>query len=219
MFVSIIKITLLLILWGFFFISQYKGFTYTKYPSLVGVYFLFLSFIAYYLNKCQIFSFIKNITIYHVVLLFMFILILFFVFFLVNKFLKKPKKILQRFPTQCNLTFEYRYILPKSTNILFQQIMIIIFISLLLKFINPEIVIIIMSFLFCILHYSMVIREGLKMGIIYMFFACLAGFLFSIIIINIENGIIYNIILHWLFYILFGMYYWIRYNLNPGYKF
>lgn len=216
---TVIKLGILLILWFLVFMLLKKGFNYINHPKTMFAIFFFLTAAAFYLNKTLLWPFVESFTFAPFVFLAIAVVFVYLIYFLAHKYLRNPDKIIRYLPGQPNLAFRYVYIFPKLMNLFFQQTMVLSFIAVLLQFFQPDTVILIMPLLFCLLHAVVLFTDGFKAGMIYVCFSCLGGFIFAVLILNVNYGFVYNIIVQWVFYICLGLYFWVRYTLDEKYRF
>lgn len=107
-----------------------------------------------------------------------------------------------------NIKFNYRYIFSKSSELVFQQICIVLLVNILAGLFDKSIYLMILfSLIFGLLHIGLFPIIGRLYGFIFVSASFLAGLIFPLIILFEPNGILYTVILHWFFYItLFFLY-------------
>lgn len=177
--------------------------------GLMSFIFLIASIINFITFKILIFDYFKNFMILPFIILALFFILNTLVYYLSSKYMNKPIKLIKKYPNEFFLLMNYKYLTSKSFDILFQQTMILILILLLIKnnFYILEII-----FLFAILfggiHIFQYIRSGKFFGTYYLIFSILSSFIFPLIIIKLNYGVIYTYIIHWLFYTLSALYFW-----------
>lgn len=186
---------------------------YLERPLSVTIYFLSLSLIALYLFSDVIGVLYEKITFFSLLILFCFLFFNFLTYFLSNKFLKRPYKLIEQYPKVLVIKMDYRYLVSKSFDILYQQIIIIILILLLAKSgLGILQITIVFSILFGIGHVPIIKFENDFFGFLTLIASFTASFLFPILILNFQYGFIYTYILHWLFYTNVGLLSWL---MNP----
>jgi predicted membrane protein len=134
----------------------------------------------------------------------------FLTYFFSNKFLKRPIRFLEKYSHISYLRLDYRYLISKSFEIFFQQILIV---SLVFMLKNNGFDLfwttIVFAFLFGFGHIPMIRLEKSFFGIFVFIAAIISSFLFPFLILSFQYGFIYTYIAHWLFYTNSGVLYWI----------
>ncbi|MDO8556328.1 MAG: hypothetical protein Q7R96_04105 [Nanoarchaeota archaeon] len=206
--------TIWLLLWiivfGIFFVMKLngKGVTYVHNYGLTVIFFILSTILA-----INIFDFpfekiaITPLAISSLIALYILSLS---TYSLAKKLLKPPQTLLKKYPDHYWITLDYRYLISKSFEILFQQTMIIIGVWMLynagfslLKTITYFFII------FGFIHLIGISTAGKTMGIFYLLASLIGALFFPILIIASPDGFIYSYIVHFLFYIIAGIVVWI----------
>mgnify|MGYP000350859647 CR=1 FL=1 len=137
-------------------------------------------------------------------------LLIFMIYLFSNKFLKKPINFIKKYSDITFLTLDYRFLVSKSFDILFQQILII---SLVMMLNQEGLSTLAISLIFAVMfgfgHVPILkIHKGL-FGYFYLVASLISSFLFPYLIINYTYGFIYTYIAHWMFYTNSGIFFWI----------
>ncbi len=108
---------------------------------------------------------------------------------------------------------DYKYLFSKSFDILFQQTMVVILTLLLLKnkFSILEIIFL-FAFIFGSIHLGQYVYSGKFFGTYYLIFSMVSAIIFPILILKVNYGFVYTYSIHWLFYTLSGVFFWIYEN-------
>lgn len=134
----------------------------------------------------------------------------FFTYFLSRRFLKKPEKAMAEQPEDFNLPMDYRYIISKHFEILFQQTTILVLVLLLQKTgLTLAGIVVCFVVLFGVLHVPLIKTTGRFFGLYYTIFAMLSGLVFPTLITQFRYGFAYSFMVHVLFYIATGVFFWV----------
>lgn len=133
-----------------------------------------------------------------------------------NSLIPESKEYLKRNPNRDYLSLNWRRLAPKSADILTQQIFIVLLI-LFLKDTGLSTLQILPVFgvLFAILHIPLMVLEWGHWPA-WVFGGAVISFsaVFPLLILHVEYGFIYNLIIHWLFYTGVASAFWIRHALR-----
>jgi len=188
---------------------------YEKNYIFVSVYFLIISVIMIFYYKDIIYEIYKYLNFFS-----FFLIVGFFVFNLLsyrfaNKYLIRPAEKLLKYADIYYLHFDKRYIISKSFDILFQQILIIVLVFLLR---NNGLNLLWISILFAIMfgvgHIPALRLHKSFFGILIFTASILSSFLFPYLILTYKYGFVYTYIAHWLFYTNTGILFWIIENIK-----
>lgn len=118
-------------------------------------------------------------------------------------------------PNPSFLALDYRYIVSKSCEIFFQQLFIAALIVLLLR-LNLAIwhVMILFAILFGSVHLPLLWTGTKFWGWYFTLFAVGSALIFPPIISSVPYGFVYTYMIHWMFYTLSGVFFWIWYGKN-----
>lgn len=175
-----------------------------------SVYFLFWSIVLFLVFEPWLTGLVDDFNIAPIIILVLLFLGSGFTYYLLKHKLKPPKKLMKRYPKEKFLTLSYRYLFSKSFDILFQQMAVITAVIMLAKAgVDFTTLTIGFALVFGFLHARIVQKEG-NIGWIYVIASTFAGLIFPFIILNIDYGFVYTYILHWMYYLLLGVYFWIK---------
>ncbi len=197
--------------WAFFFFYLFsRGINYIDHHEVTTLYFLFviITVIGLFGNRLALFvadydklpfgilaaAFLLNIAIYYYTPL----------------FLRRPTTLIRKNPSAFFLTFDYRYLISKTFDILYQQIFVILLVAALdrMGFTIPQIIGA-FALLFGLIHVPLVFVEGRFWGLYHTTAALLSAIVFPPLILMVPYGFIYTFIIHWGFYTLSGLLFWL----------
>jgi len=134
-------------------------------------------------------------------------------YYLGRRFLKKPKKFIKENPYEYSILMDYRYILPKAMEILFQQIFIVLLtLTLFDTGFTLTGAIIVFAVIFGLMHLPLIKSIGKFFGEYYSIFAALSAVVFPTLIIKFEYGFVYTYSIHLLFYTLSSLGLWLYFG-------
>ena len=142
------------------------------------------------------------------------------VYWYARKKLKRPTDFIDRNHDQNFIKLDYRYLVSKTFEIIFQQTCIIVLVSLLGQVgYSMFIIMLVFCLLFSVSHVPLFLTSRRRWASYYIVFSALAGFIFPPLILRVPSGYIYSFIIHWLFYTSAGVGFWIyfaRHARNQG---
>lgn len=196
--------------WGGWYLIPKNKRDYIKNYLIVSIYFCLISFILIYFFKGIMEQIYSKLSLVPITILIIFFIINFLAFFISNKVLRKPIEFIEKYSKVHYIKMDYRYLLSKSFEIFFQQILIISLIFILYQQgLNLYWITLIFIFLFGFAHIPMLkIGQGIFGKIIFVA-SIVSSFLFPFLILTFDYGFIYTYILHWLFYTNTGILFWI----------
>lgn len=188
-----------------YYLLAQKELNYLTHYQAASLYFFSASCLVIFVFYSQIMPFIKNFSLTPFLLLIL--------FFLVNVLSYKTAKII--FTKQLNnfkhpniyfARMSYRYMLAKSFEILFQQLLIIALVSFLLELrVSFNLMVLLFALLFSLIHLPLVKIKNVFFGIYFTLAALISAVFFPFLILYIPTGYVYSYILHWLFYLVSGV--------------
>jgi len=196
--------------WSGIFILPKRWSDYIKNYIIISIYFFAVSILILYIFHDIIQPIFNSITIFPFVILVLFFLINFLSYYFSNNFLKRPVELLGKYSGVDFLKLDYRYLLSKSFEILYQQVLIIVLVLILHGF---EISLIYITIIFAVMfgfgHIPALRLHKDIFGLIIFLAALSSSFLFPYLILNFKYGFIYTYIAHWLFYSNTGILFWL----------
>jgi len=194
--------------YSFSYRSKFKQ----KYKSLIDTtYFIIVSFILYLFIHNKIVSFIPLDNWFIIIFTFIYLVVTAILGDYINRKLPIPKQILERWETPFFFNFDIYYIFSKFADILFQQLMILWLISILITS-KLSITSIILTFIaiFTLLHIPAFFKHK-WFSLFFIVLSFVGGFILPLLIITLNYGIFFSIILHFSVYLIsrliFGIYY------------
>jgi hypothetical protein len=121
---------------------------------------------------------------------------------------KEPDRLAKANPDQQFLLIEDKYLLSKTGDVLFQQLVAGILILLLSKAGLPfDVLVPIFAGIFFLSHLHMFLSTRVIWALYFSMFATLGGFVLPFLILNVEGGIYYAIAIHMLWYVGSGAFF------------
>ena len=209
-----LEILLWAVLWligfGIFFYLNKKGITYTSFYFATAGYFLITTLLLILPFKNLLLPVLQGFTLTPLVLLGLAFIVEILVYFLAHKFLKKPVRFIREHPSQYFLKMDYRYLFSKSFEILFQQMLIILFVLILNEYsFRLFQIMILFSIFFSLIHLPLLKMARKSFGLLYVVSSFLSGFIFPPLILTVHYGFVYSYMIHWIFYTSLGVFFWV----------
>lgn len=211
---EILDISVWILLWlvgfGLFNFLRKRGMTYTAKPTLVVLYFLASTgmVILYFYEKVFSASSFFSLTAMSVLLVMY--AAAFLTYYFSHKYLQKPTQLIEKYNDQYFIKMDYRYLISKSFDILFQQTLIFILVILLSEQgIDLSKIVLVFVLVFGIIHVVNIPVAGKLFGIYYFIASVIGAFLFPILILKVEGGLVYSYILHFFFYTISAVFFWV----------
>lgn len=127
-------------------------------------------------------------------------------FFLYLNIAVDTQKIAQHFPYHYFAYFDWRYSFTKSIDIFFQQYIFLMALVDLQKIYDRNKAVTLFTLLMGVMHLPTCFIFGLPFGPLFILAGMLAGWIFSTLLLERRFGICLAFALHWLFYIILGLY-------------
>jgi len=185
-----------------------KKIYYIRHYVLVAAYFTSISLVPIIIFNGLFSETLKNINIFSVILIVFAAGMGFTVYFLTKKYVNPPEKFLKKHEYHLFLKLDYRYIISCSFELVYQQTLILMLVTILhdegLSLIR---IIIIFSLIFVPIHALMFIKDRFS-GAYYTTASLFGAVVFPALILSFENGIIYSYIVHLAFYMIGGPFFW-----------
>lgn len=210
-----IDIVIWLILWALVWIIEWEflfnrlKIDYVKRYVLTAVYFLFATFITWTLFP-SVSGLFRELSFYDLVILIFFFIINIVIYHITPMLLTKPLLFLKKFPFHQWLSLDYRFMFSKSFEILFQQFAIG---ALVVKLgevgLTPGGIVLFFAIFFALVHAPLIWLDNLEWGLYFTFSALLSAVAFPVLILTFSNGIVWSYIVHWLFYTVSSIVFWV----------
>ena len=127
------------------------------------------------------------------------------------RYFRRPDGLIARHPEEFYLQLDPRYLVTKSFEVLFQQLVIVV-LTLLLASTGLSLMSIVLAFLllFGALHLPMLRLIGSGPGLYYALAAATGGGVFPLLILGVHYGFVYSYGVHWFSYAVAGVFAWWR---------
>ena len=198
------------ITFGTFYFMTKRGVTFNKRYGLLILFFLFFSFLAVLYFKDILVNLKGKFTLVPL-LIFVFIYITTIVLYrFSHQRLQRPTSFIERYPHQHIIKMDYSYLVSMPFHVLFQQIMVWIMVLWLSKQNYSLFEIIAYSMLiFGLLHVFAIIPNGKTFGTYYLIASLIGAFIFPILILKVNYGFVYSYIVHFSFYSISSVLFWL----------
>lgn len=199
--------------WGVSFGFIRRGITYTDHPVITSALFLSFSVPVVALHWPRLEPLTRQVTVAPLLALALAVVLTLVAYALIPRILRRPEALIARHPEEFYLRMDYRYLLPKSFEVLFQQLCILVF-TLLLADTGLSSTGVVLAFLgiFGVLHLPMLPVIGTPIGRYYGIASVTLAAAFPILILRVHSGFLYSYTAHWLFYTLVSVLVWVSWN-------
>ena len=188
--------------WGGFSFLRSHGINYIDNYLITTIYFINLNLLCIYLFRDIFKEKLSKPSKLQIALFLIFFIILGFVYYICGNSSNLPN-LLKKFPEISLINFNFRYILTKSFEILFQQITIIFLILLMHKNkVSLKNMTIFFATIFPLTHLVNYFFTTTLFALIFQVASIIGGLTFPYLIIKIKNGFLYTYLLHWTFYLV-----------------
>ncbi len=124
---------------------------------------------------------------------------------------KRPKKLINDYRGVFFLKLDDKYLVSKSFEIFFQQVLIVLLVALLQDHgFSLFRIMIVFALLFGIAHAYLIHSKGRLFGSFFIVSSVLSAVIFPFLIIRVPWGFVYSYFVHWLFYIFAAFLFWSR---------
>ncbi len=205
-----IWIGLWVVTFGTFALLRKKGISYNKNYGWTILYFLIFTTISCLYFKDILVDVTAKFTIVPLIILVFIYILTVVIYYFSHKYLKKPAKLIEKYSDQHFIKMDYKYLFSKLFDILFQQVMITVLVLWLSKeFFSMTQIIIYFILLFGIVHLIGISIAGKIFGTYYLIMSLIGAVIFPILILNVNYGFVYNFIIHFLFYSISSLLFWL----------
>jgi len=195
--------------WGVSFGLIRKRVTYLTHPLVTSGVFLLFSLLVMILFRPWLEPLASAVAAPSVSVLVVAVLLTITVYAVAPRLLARPDALIARHPEEFYLTMRYRYLVPKSFEILFQQL-IIVLLTLRLAATGLPLTGVVLAFLGCfaLLHLPMLLLVKRRVGIAYNLASLTLAAVFPVLILRVPSGVVYSYTAHWFFYTLAALAAW-----------
>ncbi len=197
---------------GIFYIFFVKrGIDYINNFLVTSIYFLAASLGVIYVFKNYFFDFVRQINVVSLVVLGGFFVVNIIIHWLANRSKQMPRVVEKLTSDNHSLTFlkmDYRQIFSRSVEIFFQQVMVLLLVSWLVRQgLGDGRLIASFALIFAFVHVPILIFFGFAFGEYFIGASILAGLIFPALIYYFNAGVVYSYIVHWAFYLFTGVFF------------
>lgn len=198
-------------LWGGFFIGLYRrGIDYSNRFLWTGSYFLAAAALLALIFFPYIAQVIVPFAAPPIIVLCVFMAAQALVYVYLPRVRAEPHGYFERYPDRYYLQLDWRRLISKSADLIFQQAFIVLFVMFLHDAgLSLYQVILGFGLLFALLHVPLIVREGGAWPSWYFAGAVVAfSIVFPPLILTVPYGFVYAYIIHWMFYTLAALVFW-----------
>ncbi len=206
----LVWVVLWVIMFGLVALIPKRGITYTKRYGWLILFFLFFTFLAGWYFKETLAKVDGRLSLVPIAVLILVYLTTIMVYYLSRQHLVRPTQLIDQHSHQYFIKMDYRYLISKSFDILFQQVMIMIMVTLLSQQ-NYSLLQIMLYFvlLFGIVHVFALFSAGKIFGTYYLVASIIGAVVFPILILKVSYGFVYSYIIHFFFYSISSLFFWL----------
>ena len=199
--------------WGVSFGLIRKGITYIDHPGITSALFLSFSVPVLAIHWRRLEPLASQFTAAPLLAFALAVALTLAVYAWIPSVLRRPDALFVRLPEEFYLRLDYRYLTPKSFEVLFQQLVIVV-LTLLLAETGLSLVRIVFSFLgiFGLFHLPMLLVLGRGPGLAYGVASLTLAAAFPVLILRLQSGFLYSYAAHWFFYTIVAVVAWVAWN-------
>jgi len=199
--------------WGLAFWLIRRGKSYLDNYLLMSLVFGSFSALLVALFRRRFEPLLSGIAVLPFVVLLLAVILTIGVYALCPRYLGRPDTLIARHPEEFYLHMDYRYLVSKSFEVLFQQL-IILALTLLLAATGLSMTGVVLTFLglFGVLHLPVLRVVGKGLGLSYTIAAATLAAAFPVLILRVHDGFVYSYALHWFGYTLAALLGWVGYG-------
>lgn len=195
--------------WGVSFGLIRHHVTYLTHPLVTSGVFLLFSLFVVTLFRPWLEPLASTVSAPSVTVLLAAVVLTIAVYAVAPRLLRRPDDLMARHPEEFYLPMQYRYLVPKSFEILFQQLVIVV-LTLRLAATGLPLTAVVVAFLACfaLLHLPMLLLVKRQVGIAYNLASLTLAAVFPLLILRVASGVVYSYAAHWFFYTLAALAVW-----------
>ena len=204
--------------WGLAFWLIRSGKSYIDNYLLMSVVFLAFSALLMAMFWPRFAPLASDVTVLPFAVLLLAVVVTLGVYALCPRYLRRPDALITRHPEEFYLHMDYRYLVSKSFEVLFQQL-IIVALTLLLAATGLSMTGIVLAFLglFGVLHLPVLRVVGKGLGMSYTIAAATLAAVFPVLILRFHSGFVYSYALHWFGYTLAALFAWVYHGASGAF--
>jgi hypothetical protein len=200
--------------WGVYGLMLRRGIDYVKRFPVTSVYFLTLSLVIVFLFRATLARLAAQFTATPFIVLGFVYAVTIAIYRTARVRLTKPERLIERNPYEQFLALDHRYLLSKSCELLFQQIMIVLLILTIHSMTSSMIyVIVTYGVIFPLAHlpiYPFIGTNEKSFRVFYLVASITSAILFPLLILKVNCGFVYSYAIHLSFYTLSALILWGR---------
>lgn len=199
--------------WGASFGLIRRGITYINHPAITSALFLSFSVPVVVIHWRRLGPLAGQFTAAPCLAFALAVILTLAVYGLIPRVLRRPAALIARHPEEFYLRMDYRYLAPKSFEVLFQQLVIVV-LTLLLAERGLPLAEIVFAFLgiFGVLHLPMLLVIGRGPGLAYSIASLTLAAAFPLLILGVHSGFLYSYVAHWFFYTVVAVIAWLLWD-------
>jgi len=187
-----------------------KGKSFTDDYVKTSLFFLFISIFTVIIFRQMFANYLVNFSITPVVLLVILFAADAFTYQIMNSKYDCRNKFAKAKSPNAYLSMDYRYLIAKTLDILYQQLLIFVLVMILASTnLIPALIILLFAILFVAAHIISLRILGSFFGKYFIVASLAAGLIFPTLILYVNTGLVYSFLVHWIFYTLSGVFFWI----------
>ena len=208
-------IVLWLVIWGFvfgfFFLGmRQNGVGFVTAPIAVSFYFIIISALVLGVFRGHLHPYVRKFTIIPFIFLLIVFILSTIIYYVIPLYFTSPPPEIVNNPVLNFTELAFPFLVSKGFEILFQQIMIIVLISLLYELkIKFKQMMILIPVIFVLGHIGFFFIGYTLEGLFYAFWALVGIPIFIYLIEKVNYGFVYSYMIHYFFYVLAGAVSWV----------
>lgn len=194
--------------WAVWLMLIKRGINHVVTFRISSLYFFSLFLVTVFYYNYRLKTFITNlpIKVFPFFFLFFFFIILTCLYYYSNRIFNKEILMSHKEKYMYFATMDYRYLISKSFDILFQQIALLCLILSLRELISSSFqIILLVGVIFGLIHIPLLKTKYNKIAPYFIIASFFAGVVFSFLILLLPYGLIYSYAIHWCFYAIAGL--------------
>ena len=196
--------------WGLFYALLSMGINYISRPLVTALFFLVATFFVLGVYKDVFRKGIDELKSIPSLVLSLSLGVSILVYLVFPMLLRRPDSLIVQNPAMFFLHFDLRYLFAKVFDIMFQQTLIFMLVRLLLgRGLSRGLTCLLCVILFGLAHTYLLCHKGYVLGMYFVAFSMVAGWIFPLLISKYRNGVAYTFSIHWMFYIVTGTICWL----------
>lgn len=202
--------------WGLAFWLLKRGITYVDHYLILSAMFLAISALLVAVFWRRYAPLTSHVAVLPFLVLLLAIVVTVALYTVCPRYFNRPDALIAKHPEEFYLRMDYRYLVSKSFELLFQQL-IIVALTLLLAAAGLTMTGVALAFLglFGVLHLPMLRIVGKGIGKYYALAAATFAVVFPVLILRVHYGFVYSYAVHWFAYTLAALIAWIHAGRAP----